>query len=130
MPGLQEMLVIGVVALLVFGPDRLPELARNAGKFVGKLRAQTDKGMSEIRGMTEIQELQRELQTLRREINGVTSNVTAPLGGRQGSSGSTGPTRRMVPASTDGGRPTRDASGPIAAVRAEDAPPPTDPDAT
>lgn len=130
MPGLQEMLVIGVVALLVFGPDRLPELARNAGKFIGRIRAQTDKGMSELRGMAEIQELQRELQTLRREINGVTSNVTAPLGGRQGSSG-TGSTSRMVPASTDGGRPTRDVpSSHLVAARAENAPPPTDPDAT
>ena len=123
MPGLQEMLVIAVVALLVFGPDRLPELARNAGQFLGKIRAQTDKGMSEIRGMSEIQELQRELQTLRREING----VTKPLSGNAGPNGSTGSTRRMVPASQDGGRPTQ---GPVAAVRPDDAPPPTDPDAT
>ena len=123
MPGLQEMLVIGVVALLVFGPERLPELARNAGKFIGTIRAQTDKGMNEIRGMSEIQELQRELQTLRREING----VTRPLSGDLGSTRSNGSTRRMVPASQDGGRSTQ---APVAAVRPDDAPPPTDPDAT
>jgi sec-independent protein translocase protein TatB len=127
-PGLQEMLVIAVVALLVFGPDRLPEVARNVGQFVGKLRAQTDKGMSEIRGMSEIQDLQRELQTLRREINGVSSEIKRPL---QGMDGSSGATRRMVPATQDGGRPLADDEPALTdGSRAQDAPPPTDPDAT
>ncbi|NIR25464.1 MAG: twin-arginine translocase TatA/TatE family subunit, partial [Gammaproteobacteria bacterium] len=30
--GIQELVVIFVVALLVFGPKRLPELARTMGK--------------------------------------------------------------------------------------------------
>lgn len=128
MPGLQEMLVIAVVALLVFGPDRLPEVARNVGQFVAKLRSQTDKGMSEIRGMTEIQDLQRELQSLRREINGVGSSVKRPL---QGMDESTGTTRRMVSAAQDGGRSvTGDEPVAASAPRPDDAPPPIDPDAT
>lgn len=36
--GFQELVVIFVVALLVFGPKRLPELARNLGKGIGQLR--------------------------------------------------------------------------------------------
>ena len=36
--GFQELIVIFIVALLVFGPKRLPELARNLGKGVGQLR--------------------------------------------------------------------------------------------
>lgn len=127
MPGLQEMVVIAVVALLVFGPDRLPEVARNVGRFVGKLRAQTDRGMSELRGMSEIQELQRELQSLRRELDGTTSGITRTLRGPDRPS--TGSTRRMVPAARDGGRPVPAVdAGP--ALRPDDAPPPTDPDAT
>lgn len=36
--GLQELVVIFVVALLVFGPRRLPELAKTMGKGLGQLR--------------------------------------------------------------------------------------------
>ncbi len=36
--GFTEILVILVVALLVFGPDRLPELARNLGKGLAEFR--------------------------------------------------------------------------------------------
>ncbi len=36
--GFWELVVIGVVALLVIGPNRLPEVARTAGVYVGKVR--------------------------------------------------------------------------------------------
>jgi TatA/E family protein of Tat protein translocase len=36
--GIQELIVIFVVALLVFGPKRLPELGRTLGKAMGDLR--------------------------------------------------------------------------------------------
>ena len=36
--GLPEMMVIALVAVVVFGPDRLPELARQAGRFVRQAR--------------------------------------------------------------------------------------------
>ncbi|MCK5726539.1 MAG: twin-arginine translocase subunit TatB [Thiotrichaceae bacterium] len=37
--GFLEILVIGVIALLVVGPERLPGIARKVGGFVGKARA-------------------------------------------------------------------------------------------
>lgn len=36
--GFSEMLLIGLIALIVLGPKRLPEVARSAGQWVGKLR--------------------------------------------------------------------------------------------
>lgn len=36
--GIQELIVIFVVALLVFGPKRLPELGRSLGKGLAELR--------------------------------------------------------------------------------------------
>ena len=39
--GLPEFAVIALVAVIVFGPDRLPELARQAGRFVRQDRKST-----------------------------------------------------------------------------------------
>ena len=36
--GLQELIVIFLVALLVFGPKRLPELAKTLGRGLGDLK--------------------------------------------------------------------------------------------
>ncbi len=36
--GMQELIVIFVVALIVFGPQKLPELARSLGKGMAELR--------------------------------------------------------------------------------------------
>lgn len=36
--GMQELIVIFIVALLVFGPKKLPELGRNIGKGLGELK--------------------------------------------------------------------------------------------
>ncbi len=36
--GLSEMALIALVAVLVFGPDKLPDLARQAGGFLRRMR--------------------------------------------------------------------------------------------
>lgn len=44
-----EMVIIALVALLVLGPDRLPEMARGAGRMLHKLRTMTEGVQSEVR---------------------------------------------------------------------------------
>lgn len=44
-----EMLVIGVLALLVLGPEKLPEVARTMGRWVRELRAMSLTIRDEIR---------------------------------------------------------------------------------
>ena len=47
--GLPEVMVILVVAVIVFGPDRLPEFARQAGRFVRQVRQFTQTARDDIR---------------------------------------------------------------------------------
>ena len=47
--GLPELMVIFVVAVLVFGPDRLPDFAKQAGRFVRQVRQFTQSARDDIR---------------------------------------------------------------------------------
>ena len=47
--GLPEFLVIFVVAILVFGPDRLPDFARQAGRLVRQVRTFTQAARDDLR---------------------------------------------------------------------------------
>jgi len=44
-----EILIIALVALVVLGPERIPEMARGAGKMLNKLRTMTEGAQSELR---------------------------------------------------------------------------------
>jgi sec-independent protein translocase protein TatB len=47
--GLPEMAVIAFIAVLVFGPDRLPDLARQAGQMIRKARDFANSARDELR---------------------------------------------------------------------------------
>jgi sec-independent protein translocase protein TatB len=47
--GLPELAVIAFVAILVFGPDKLPDFARQAGRFARQMRAFANQARDELR---------------------------------------------------------------------------------
>ena len=47
--GIPEFMVIVVVALFVFGPDRLPDFARQAGRMVRQVRTLTRQTRDDLR---------------------------------------------------------------------------------
>jgi Tat protein translocase TatB subunit len=40
--GVQEMLLVGLLFLVIFGPSKLPEMARDFGRFVNEARRSVD----------------------------------------------------------------------------------------
>jgi TatA/E family protein of Tat protein translocase len=54
--GLQELLVIGVLALLVFGPSKLPELGRMFGRAMREFRRASDEFRSTVETNLKINE--------------------------------------------------------------------------
>jgi sec-independent protein translocase protein TatB len=47
--GLPEMAVIAFVAVIVFGPDKLPDLARQAGRFLRQVRTMANAARDDLR---------------------------------------------------------------------------------
>jgi sec-independent protein translocase protein TatB len=40
--GIQEMVIIGLLFLIIFGPSKLPQMARELGQFVNEARRAVD----------------------------------------------------------------------------------------
>jgi sec-independent protein translocase protein TatB len=55
--GFGELLAIVLVCLVVFGPERLPEVARQLGRFIGKARLTTQRMLDELRSESELKDL-------------------------------------------------------------------------
>jgi sec-independent protein translocase protein TatB len=60
--GFAELMLIGVVALLVLGPEKLPGFARTVGGFVAKARASWNSMRAEIEREIAADELKRTLR--------------------------------------------------------------------
>jgi sec-independent protein translocase protein TatB len=66
--GFWELVLVGVVSLLVFGPERLPRVAREAALWIQKARSMVASVKSEIDQELQIQELRQSLLEERRKL--------------------------------------------------------------
>ena len=88
--GFFELLVIGVVALVVLGPERLPKAARFAGLWVRKARAQWYSVKSEFEREMAAEDLKRsigdpardlrsDVEDIRRELDETSASTASAL---------------------------------------------------
>ena len=60
--GFVELLICGVIALLILGPERLPQAARAAGRWVGGAKRMASQFSSELDRQLKADELREELR--------------------------------------------------------------------
>ena len=73
--GFSELLMIGVVALIVIGPERLPKVARTAGHLYGRLQRYVSSVKADISQEIELDELRRAGQQFRESVEASVSDV-------------------------------------------------------
>lgn len=70
-----ELLIIGIVALLVIGPEKLPKVARTVGAFTGRLQRYVGQIKEEVNREMRFEELQKLQQEIKAQANQLQDSV-------------------------------------------------------
>jgi sec-independent protein translocase protein TatB len=62
--GFWEFALIGIIALIIVGPERMPGIARAAGKYVGKAKRFIAKIQTEVGAELEVDSLKEHLNVM------------------------------------------------------------------
>ncbi|MBY0239078.1 MAG: Sec-independent protein translocase protein TatB [Burkholderiaceae bacterium] len=79
--GLSKLAIIGVVALVVIGPEKLPKVARMAGTLYGRAQRYLSEVKSEVSREIELEEL----RNLRKEVQEAADSVKQGVHGMESS---------------------------------------------
>lgn len=83
--GTQEILIIAVAALIIFGPNRLPEVAGQAAKWIRDLRKMSTDLMGDIEGQAGVREfkdaIESEIKGVKTQVNKATAGVNKEMAG-------------------------------------------------
>ena len=73
--GLSKMMLIGVVALVVIGPEKLPRVARTVGALLGKAQRYVADVKAEVNRSMDLEELRKMKETVETAAHDVESQV-------------------------------------------------------
>ncbi|MDE2255328.1 MAG: Sec-independent protein translocase subunit TatB, partial [Betaproteobacteria bacterium] len=73
--GISELGVIGVVALIVLGPEKLPKVARTVGNLLGRAQRYMADVKSEVNRQMELEELRSMKATVESAAQDIHSTV-------------------------------------------------------
>jgi sec-independent protein translocase protein TatB len=77
--GFTELMVIGVVALIVIGPEKLPRMARTVGHLAGRLQRYVADVKADINREIELDELRKMRDSMQQAASNFESSVQSEL---------------------------------------------------
>ncbi|TAK44185.1 MAG: Sec-independent protein translocase subunit TatB [Betaproteobacteria bacterium] len=77
--GFTELLLIGVVALIVIGPERLPRVARTLGHLAGRMQRYVADVKADISREMELDELRKMRDSVQQAASSIETSVQAEL---------------------------------------------------
>jgi sec-independent protein translocase protein TatB len=77
--GFSELLVIGIIALVVIGPERLPRVARTIGHLAGRLQRYVADVKADINREIELDELRKMRDSMQQAASELETSVHSEL---------------------------------------------------
>jgi sec-independent protein translocase protein TatB len=77
--GFSELVVIGLVALIVIGPERLPRVARTMGHLVGRLQRYVADVKADINREVELDELRKMRDSVQQAGSNIETSIQTEL---------------------------------------------------
>lgn len=78
--GFTELMIIGIVALLVLGPERLPRVARTAGHLLGRLQRYVSDVKSDISREMQLEDLRKLQAQIEQQVKEVEQQASDAVG--------------------------------------------------
>ena len=77
--GFTELMVIGVIALIVIGPEKLPRVARTVGHLAGRLQRYVSDVKADINREIELDELRKMRDSMQQAASNFESSVKSEM---------------------------------------------------
>lgn len=103
--GFSELIVIGLVALVVIGPERLPRVARTVGHLLGRLQRYVADVKSDIQREMQIEDLKKLQQQVADSARQLETSVRSQMGAVEADFGKTAATAAAALALDAAARP-------------------------
>jgi sec-independent protein translocase protein TatB len=116
--GPMEILLILVIALIVFGPARLPEIMGKVGRAIAEFRRATSQLSDEFNRtiQAELQETRAMVEDTRSTVTGVQTSLNAALSGTPAPTRTAAPSAPPSPPNGNGTSPATGANGSVASA--------------
>src|SRR3954470_10282987 len=75
--GLHQILFILLIALIVFGPEKLPGIARQAGRYFNDIRNLAQDARQEFQNLTKELDIQEDLKNVQQDLKDIRDDLKA-----------------------------------------------------